>query len=88
MSNPSTRLGFLVPPGNPTTEPEMFRLAPADVSVHFTRMNASGETGSHLGQEARNLENVRNIYDETSQRAMALVRSLDTRRADRQQAAH
>ena len=31
------RLGFLVPPGNPTVEPEMMQLAPPGVSVHFTR---------------------------------------------------
>ena len=71
VSNPSTRLGFLVPPGNPTTEPEMFRLAPADVSVHFTRMNASGETGSHLGQEARNLSQIAHLDEDV--RRMALV---------------
>ena len=34
------RLGFLVPPGNPTVETEMIALAPAGVSVHFHRMIA------------------------------------------------
>ncbi|HVL57467.1 MAG TPA: hypothetical protein VM491_13255 [Burkholderiaceae bacterium] len=48
------RLGFLVPPGNPTTEPEVIRLTPPGVSVHFTRMVAHGEPGSLLGQEDRN----------------------------------
>ena len=48
------RLGFLVPPGNPTTEPEVMRLAPPGTTVHFTRMVAGGEPGSHLGQEERN----------------------------------
>ena len=28
------RIGFLVPPGNPTVEPERAELAPAGVSVH------------------------------------------------------
>ena len=49
-----TRIGFLVPPGNPTVEPEMTRLAPAGVTVHFTRMVAHGEAGAHAGQEERN----------------------------------
>ncbi len=35
-----TRIGFLVPPGNPTVEPEMAEMAPPGVSLHFTRMNA------------------------------------------------
>lgn len=48
------RIGFLVPPGNPTVEPEMMELAPAGVSVHFTRLSASGPAGSHDGQEERN----------------------------------
>lgn len=48
------RLGFLVPPGNPTTEPEVIHLAPPGVSVHFTRMVAHGVTGSLDGQEERN----------------------------------
>lgn len=47
------RLGFLVPPGNPTVEPEMMRLAPPGVSVHFTRMFAEGATGAHAGMEER-----------------------------------
>lgn len=47
------RLGFLLPPGNPTVEPEMQLLAPEGVSVHFTRMVARGVTGSHDGQEER-----------------------------------
>ena len=36
------RIGFLVPPGNPTVEPELIALAPAGVSVHFQRMTARG----------------------------------------------
>jgi maleate cis-trans isomerase len=48
------RLGFLIPPGNPTVEPEMVALAPVGVSVHFSRMVAHGETGSPDGQEERN----------------------------------
>ena len=33
------RLGFMVPPGNPTVEPEMIALTPEGVSVHFHRMD-------------------------------------------------
>lgn len=48
------RLGFLVPPGNPTVEPEMIALAPQGVSVHFHRMTARGVGGSLDGQHERN----------------------------------
>jgi maleate cis-trans isomerase len=48
------RLGFLVPPGNPTVEPEVSAMAPAGVSVHFNRMVARGVPGSHEGQAERN----------------------------------
>ena len=48
------RLGFLVPPGNPTVETEMTQLAPAGVSVHFHRMVARGIGGSLDGQRERN----------------------------------
>jgi maleate isomerase len=53
-----SRLGFLVPPGNPTLEPEMMALVPTGVSLHFSRMVASGVTGSLSGQEQRNLEQI------------------------------
>lgn len=56
-----TRLGFLVPPGNPTVEPEMIALAPEGVSVHFHRMTARGATGSLEGQDERNRMMVENI---------------------------
>src|ERR1700749_2887325 len=49
-----TRIGFLVPPGNPTVEPEMAELTPPGVSLHFTRMNAEGPAGTPTGQEERN----------------------------------
>lgn len=59
-----TRLGFLVPPGNPTTEPEVIRLAPPGTSVHFTRMvvkAGSGAPGAHGGQEERNREQIEHM---------------------------
>ena len=57
------RIGFLVPPGNPTVEPEMMELAPPGVSLHFTRMNAEGPAGTHSGQEERNLSQVASVPD-------------------------
>lgn len=48
------RLGFLVPPGNPTVETEMIELAPQGVSLHFQRMVARGVVGAPDGQAERN----------------------------------
>jgi maleate cis-trans isomerase len=48
------RLGFLLPPGNPTIEPELMALVPPGVSLHFHRMVARGVTGSLTGQAERN----------------------------------
>ncbi len=55
------RLGFLLPPGNPTVEPEMMALAPAGVSLHFNRMVARGVPGAPDGQSERNRMMVGNI---------------------------
>ncbi len=66
------RIGFLVPPGNPTCEPEMMRLAPPGVTVHFNRMVASGATGSHEGQDERNRQQLANL-DQTIE-LLALVK--------------
>jgi maleate isomerase len=68
----ATRLGFLVPPGNPTTEPEVFRLAPPGTTVHFTRMVAGGATGSHEGQEERNRSQI--VHMEECAQLLALVK--------------
>lgn len=59
------RLGFLIPPGNPTVEPEMMAMTPPGVSVHFARMVARGPTGTHHGQEERNRSQIEHI-DETA----------------------
>src|SRR6266404_577623 len=55
------RLGFLVPPGNPTVETEMIALAPQGLSLHFHRMTARGTGGSLDGQTERNRMMVDNI---------------------------
>lgn len=55
------RLGFLIPPGNPTIECEMPEMAPPGVSVHFSRMVAPGEGGSLDGQEERNRSQIDHI---------------------------
>jgi maleate cis-trans isomerase len=65
------RLGFLVPPGNPTVETEMTALAPEGVSVHFHRMVASGNPGSLDGQTGRTRMMVDNI--EGSVELLAMV---------------
>ena len=57
------RLGFLVPPGNPTVEAEMMALAPAGVSLHFHRMVARGTPGALDGQEERNRSMVASLDD-------------------------
>lgn len=64
------RLGFLVPPGNPTVETEMIALAPKGVSVHFHRMVARGATGSLDGQDERNRSMVAHIDDSVEMLAM------------------
>ena len=65
------RIGFLVPPGNPTVEVEMIALAPARVSVHFTRMVAHGAAGSHQGQEERNRSQIAHLHENV--RLLAMV---------------
>jgi maleate isomerase len=70
MTGWRARLGFLVPPGNPTVEPEMIALAPAGVTVHFSRLVAHGGTGSHAGQEERNRTMVEHVGESAALLAM------------------
>src|SRR5499426_587850 len=64
------RLGFLIPPGNPTVEPEMIAMAPPGVSVHFSRMVAHGQTGSLDGQEERSRTQIAHIGESAGLLAM------------------
>jgi maleate isomerase len=64
------RLGFLVPPGNPTLEPEMGMLVPEGVTLHFTRMVAHGVTGSLDGQEERNRSQIEHLDEGAALLAM------------------
>ena len=58
------RLGFLVPPGNPTVEAEMMALAPLGVSLHFHRMAVGGGVPGAL--------------DNQDERTRTMVDSLDS----------
>jgi maleate cis-trans isomerase len=53
---PPIRLGVLVPAGNPTVEPELYRMAPMGITIHFARLvTTAGEPGAPEGMERRTL---------------------------------
>jgi maleate isomerase len=64
------RLGFLIPPGNPTVEPELIALTPPGVSVHFSRLVARGPAGTHQRQEERNRSQIEHIDESAALLAM------------------
>jgi maleate isomerase len=52
------RIGVLVPPGNPTVEPELYMMTPEGVTIHFARLQgfqAASTPGAAAGMEARTL---------------------------------
>jgi maleate isomerase len=55
------KLGFLVPPGTPTVEREMPRLAPRGVSTHFGRLVARGPVGTWNSLQQRAASHVEHI---------------------------
>ena len=65
------RLGFLVPPGNPTVEAEMIALVPSGVSLHFHRMAAGGGIPGALdNQDSRTRTMVDGLDDSVALLAM------------------
>lgn len=50
------RIGVLLPPGNPTVEPELSGMAPTGVTLHFARLEtppSAGKAGEHAGMDER-----------------------------------
>lgn len=67
------RLGVLVPAGNPTIEPELYRMAPPGLTLHFARLETlAGEPGGVDGMERRTLGYLESLPAAT--RALAPVR--------------
>ncbi len=52
------RIGVLLPPGNPTVEPELSAMVPAGVTLHFGRLETPPSVGK-AGEHARMEERVR-----------------------------
>ena len=71
MKGRRARLGFLIPPGNPTIEPEMAAMAPEGVTVHFSRMVTLDSGGTLHGQEEHNRSQIEHLGESARLLAMA-----------------
>jgi maleate isomerase len=69
----AVRLGVLVPAGNPTIEPELYRMAPRGLTIHFARLDTlAGDPGAADGMERRTLGYLESLPSAT--RSLAAVK--------------
>ena len=68
----TARLGVLVPSGNPTIEPELYRMAPRGLTIHFARLESlAGDPGAADGMAERTLG-----YLDSLERAIRSLQAL------------
>jgi maleate isomerase len=68
----TVRLGVLVPSGNPTIEPELYRMAPRGLTIHFARLESrAGDPGAADGMAERTLG-----YLDSLERAIRSLQAL------------